>query len=156
MQKVTNKLRVLHYPQIPCTPFFVDVKNEEQALLIRETLANQHLFLFDNNFISDYSNIISVVMWDENSDGEGNPDWVDYYNEEEAMEFDEFVETYLSDDNVLADSAILDNEKECLEAVQRWQKYMRPLITIVSIKDGVLLRIRDVGRMLIACEKHFR
>jgi len=96
MQKVTNKLRVLHYPQIPCTPFFVDVKDEEQALLIRETLANQHLFLFDNNFIPDYSNVISVVMWDENSDGEGTPDWVDYYNEEEAMEFDEFVETYLS------------------------------------------------------------
>lgn len=34
-------------------------------------------------------------MWDENSDGEGNADWVDYYNEEEGMEFDEFVETYL-------------------------------------------------------------
>ena len=97
MQKVTNKLRVLHYPQVPCTPFFVDVNNEEQALLISETLANQHLFLYDNNFIPDYSNMISVVMWDENSDGEGNPDWVDYYNEEEGMEFDEFVETYLSE-----------------------------------------------------------
>ena len=95
MHKVTNKLRVLHYPQVPCTPFFVDVKDEEQALLIRETLANQHLFLFDNNFIDDYSNVILVVMWDENSDGEGNPDWVDYYNEAEGMEFDEFVETYL-------------------------------------------------------------
>jgi hypothetical protein len=58
--------------------------------------------------------------------------------------------------NVLADSAILDDEQECLKAVQRWQKYMRPLITIVSEEDGVLLRIRDVGRMLIACEKHFR
>ena len=96
MKKVTNKLRVLHYPQIPCTPFFVDVKDEEQALLIRETLANQHLFLYDNNFIPDYSNMILVVMWDENSDGEGMPDWVDYYNEEEEMGFDEFVETYLS------------------------------------------------------------
>ena len=95
MQKVTNKLRVLHYPQVPCTPFFVDVKDEEQALLIRETLANQYLFLFDNNFIDDYSNVILVVMWDENSDGEWNPDWVDYYNEAEGMEFDEFVETYL-------------------------------------------------------------
>jgi hypothetical protein len=95
MKKVKNILRVLHYPQIPCEPFFVDVKDEEQALLIKETLANQHLFLYDRKIIPDYSNVISVVMWDEDSDGEGTPDWVDYYNEDENMEFYEFVETYL-------------------------------------------------------------
>ena len=95
MKKVTNKLRVLHYPQIPYTPFFVDMKDEEQALLIRNTLAYQHLYLYDNGFIDDYSNAISVVMWDEDSDGEGTPDWVEYYNEEEGMGFDEFAETYL-------------------------------------------------------------
>lgn len=98
MKKVTNKLRVLHYPQIPCTPFFVDVKDEEQAYLIRETLANQHLFLFDNNMIDDCVNALQVVMWDENADGEGNPDWVDYYNEAEDMEFDEIVEAYFEND----------------------------------------------------------
>ena len=96
MKKITNKLRVLHYPQVPCKPFIVEVKDEEQALFIGETLANQHLFLFDNNMIPDYSNVITVEMWEENSDGEGTPGWVDYYNEEEGMEFDEFVETYLS------------------------------------------------------------
>lgn len=87
MKNVTNKLRVMHYPNIPCTPFFVDVKDEEQALLIRETLAEQHLFLYNNNIINDYSNIITVVMWDEEEQ-----DWIDYWNEEECMEFDEFVE----------------------------------------------------------------
>jgi hypothetical protein len=97
MKNVPNKLRVLHFPQVPCAPFFVDVKDEEQAFLIRKTLAEQHLFLFDNGFISDYSNAITVVMWDENSDGEGTADWVDYYNEEEGMEFDEFANTYLID-----------------------------------------------------------
>lgn len=96
MKNVKNKLRVLHYPQIPCEPFFVDVKDEEQALLVRETLADQHLFLYDNNMIHDYCNAISVVMWDEDSDGEGTPDWSDYYNEEEMMDFDEFVEAYLT------------------------------------------------------------
>jgi hypothetical protein len=95
MINVTNKLRVLHYPQVPCKPFIVDVKDEEQAYLVSNALANQHLFLFEINFIPDYANSISVVMWDENSDGEGNGDWVDYYNEEEGMEFDEFAETYL-------------------------------------------------------------
>jgi|TARA_R110000851_G_scaffold308922_2_gene468109 hypothetical protein len=87
MKNTKNKLKVMHYPQIPCEPFSVDVKDEEQALLVRETLANQHLFLYDNNFIPDYSNIIFVLMWDDEE-----KDWVDYYNEFEDMEFDEFIE----------------------------------------------------------------
>ena len=95
MKKVENKLRVLHYPNIPCEPFFVDVKDEEQAAFIEKTLAEQHLFLFDNNFIPDYSNVIVVVMWDEDSDGYGNADWVDYYNEEEGMDWEEYKNTYL-------------------------------------------------------------
>lgn len=96
MKNVTNKLRVCHFAQIPCEPFIVEVKDEEQALLIRETLANQHLFLFKMKIIPDYSNVITVEMFDANSDGEGNPDWVDYYNEDECMDFDEFVENYLT------------------------------------------------------------
>jgi len=117
MKKVKNKLRVLHYPQIPCEPFFVNVKDEEQAFLIIETLANQHLFLYDKNIIPDYSNTIQVVMWDENSDGEGNPDWVDYYNEEEEMEFDEFVETYLS---VERGHELQQHVKSDLEYLSEW------------------------------------
>jgi len=97
MKNVPNKLKVAHYPQVPCKPFEVLVKDEEQANLVVNALANQHIFLFKNNFIPDYSNAISVLMWDENSDGEGNPDWVDYYNDEEGMDFDEFVEEYLTD-----------------------------------------------------------
>lgn len=95
MKKVQNKLRVSHFPQVPCKPFTVEVKDEEQAYLMVEALANHHLFLFDNNFIPDYSNILLVEMFEEDSDGDGNPGWVDYWNEEELMEFDEFVETYL-------------------------------------------------------------
>ena len=96
MKTVKNKLRVAHYPQVPCEAFFVNVKDEEQAFLIQETLANQHLFLYDNKFIPDYSNVIIVEMWDENLDGEETIGWVDYYNEEEEMEFDVFSETYLT------------------------------------------------------------
>lgn len=90
MKKVQNKLRVSHFPQVPCKPFTVEVKDEEQAHLMVEALANQHLFLFDNNFIPDYANILLVEMFE---DGE----WIDYWNEEELMEFDEFVETYLTE-----------------------------------------------------------
>ena len=95
MKTVTNKLRVAHFPQVPCSPFIVEVKDEEQAFLISETLANQHLFLYNNNIIPDYSNVIIVEMYDKDIDGEGNAGWVDYYNEEECMDFDEFSETYL-------------------------------------------------------------
>jgi hypothetical protein len=94
MKKVANKLKVLHYAHL-CKPFEVKVKDEEQAFLIQETLANQHLFLYNENIIDDYSNAIFVLMWDENADGEGSSDWVDYYNEKENMDFKEFSEEYL-------------------------------------------------------------
>ena len=83
------KLRVVHYPQVPCKPFTVEVKDENEALKICETLANQHLFLFDNNFIPDYCNVIIVQMYDEEYG------WVDYWNEEEEMDWDE-MEIYLN------------------------------------------------------------
>jgi len=90
---VSNKLRVLHYPQIPCDPFIVEVNDEEQAHLIVETLADQHIFLFEKRIIPDYANIILVQMW--GGDEDETPDWVDYYNEKVDMEFNEFVEEFL-------------------------------------------------------------
>jgi len=96
MKKVSNKLRVAHFPQIPCEPFIVEVKDEEQAFLVAEALANQHLFLFANRMIPDYTNVVIVEMFDPNSDGDGNADWVDYFNEQESMDWDEFADTYLS------------------------------------------------------------
>lgn len=87
MNLVDSKIRVAHFPQIPCKPFIVEVKNEREAYLIYQTMANQHLFLFDNNFIPDYSNVILVQMYEDD-------EWVDYYNEKEMMEWNEFVEEY--------------------------------------------------------------
>ena len=92
LKKVPNKLRVSHYPNIPCIPFSVEVKDEEQAHFLINTLAEQHLFLFNNKFIPDYSNAIIVEMLDD--DGEGTYNWVNYWNEKEEMEWDEIVETY--------------------------------------------------------------
>lgn len=97
MHLVNKKLQVRHYPQIPCKPFVVDVKDEIEAKKIADTLAFQHLWLYQNNFIPDYSNSIEVVMWDENSDGQGNADWTTYFNEVECMDWDEFEEKYLSE-----------------------------------------------------------
>lgn len=98
MKNVTKKLRVVHFPQVgSCKESFkVEVKDEEQANLVLNTLANQHLWLEKNNIIPDYSNAIFVEMYDNDIDGEGTAGWCNYYNEEEFMDFDEFVETYLS------------------------------------------------------------
>jgi len=95
MKKVSNKLRVYHFPQVPCKPFIVEVADEFEASKIVNVLAQQHLFLFKEKMIPDYSNAIGVEMWDENHDGEGNAGWCDYHNEEEGMDFDEFEETYI-------------------------------------------------------------
>jgi hypothetical protein len=100
MKNVTNKLRVVHFPQVgTCKESFkVEVKDEEQAYLIINTLAKQHLWLEKNNIIPDYSNAIFVEMYDENIDEEiGEPfGWVDYWNEEECMEWGELEETYFN------------------------------------------------------------
>jgi len=89
MKKVKEKLQVRHYPQIPCKPFCIDVKDEEEAFKISTVLAKQHLWLYKNRIIPDYCNVIGVFMYDEKE-----KEWVDYWNEEEFMEWDELIETY--------------------------------------------------------------
>ena len=100
MQNVKNKLRVVHFPQVgSCKESFkVEVKDEEQAFLILNTLANQHLWLEKNRIIPDYSNDIFVEMYDETIDEEtGNPyGWCDYYNEDEFMDWREVEEYFES------------------------------------------------------------
>ena len=93
MQLIKNKLQVRHYPQLPCRPFCVDVKNEFEAKKILDTLANQHLWLYENRIIPDYCNVIEVVMLEEE---DGNSDWISYWNEKEQMEWNEFEKMYLT------------------------------------------------------------
>lgn len=94
MKLVNTKLQVRHYAQLPCRAFAVNVKDEIEARKVELALANQHLFLYNEGIIGDYCNSICVVMWDENDE-----EWIDYWNEEEQMEWDEFAETYLVDIN---------------------------------------------------------
>lgn len=94
-KKVPNKLRIYHFAQVPCKPFFVEVADEYEAKKMMDTLAQQHLFLEKENIIPDYSNAMGVEMWDENCDGEGKAGWCDYWNEEELMDFSEIEENYL-------------------------------------------------------------
>ena len=84
MQLINKPLQVWHYPQIPCDPFKIDVKDEWEALKIGNILADHHLFLYNNNIIQDYSNAIEVVMYE-------NGEWVSYINDE-GMDWDEMGE----------------------------------------------------------------
>lgn len=87
MKRKKRLLRVCHYPQIPCDPFTVDVKDEEQAYVVEQALIHQHLFLFEHNIIPDYCNAIMIEMFD---DGE----WVDYFNDELDMDWDQYCNDY--------------------------------------------------------------
>lgn len=94
MNLIDKPIRIKHYPKLGTTliPFIVNVANEREALLIRNALANQHLYLFDNHLIEDYSNVILVEMFE-------NGQWEDYYNNEENLDFDAYVEIHLKEDN---------------------------------------------------------
>lgn len=87
MVKVKNKLRVVHIPQVPMEGFVVEVNNEREAFLVEQALAKQHLFLYSKGIIPDYSNVIFVEMLTDE-------EWEDYYNEQEDMNWEEFVEHY--------------------------------------------------------------
>jgi hypothetical protein len=91
MQLVKNKLEVRHFAQVPCKAFCVAVKDEYEALKIINTLAAQHNFLFEQNIIPDFANVILVVMWDESEN-----DWVDYYNDAEEMEWSDIEEVLMN------------------------------------------------------------
>jgi hypothetical protein len=81
-----KKLRVQHYPQIPCKAFMVPVDSIPEAVQIMEILAEYDLFQYDNKIKSDYSNASVLMKWDEES-GE----WFDWDEEIEGEWFDDPV-----------------------------------------------------------------
>lgn len=89
MKNVSNKLRVAHMPQVPGKSFYIHVENELEAAKIIAILAQQHLWLYNNNYIPDFSNMISVEMFNEETQ-----EWENYCNEEEDYaEWDEIEES---------------------------------------------------------------
>lgn len=80
-----SDLRVLHFPQVPCDPFEVDVPSIEVAGLVMDILGDYDRFQLDNNIKPDYANATLLVRME---DGE----WCDWYDEETGMDIDEFRE----------------------------------------------------------------
>jgi len=78
-----TKLQVWWIPQVPGKPFVVDVDSVAEGVKIMNVLADYDKFQFDNNIKPDYSNAGGLNMWDEDSDGEGTPGWVSWYDDED-------------------------------------------------------------------------
>ena len=81
-----KSLRVTHIPQVPMKGFIKEVRNEREAFLLYMTFAEQHLFLYQNNVIPDYSNAVIVEQ-----KYDGSEEWEDFWDDENSLEWDEYI-----------------------------------------------------------------
>lgn len=82
-----KKLRVCHYPQVPCEPFIVEVESLEEARKASDMLANYDLFQFENRIKPDYANSTIVEQYDE-VDG-----WISWFDDATGIDdLDEYFE----------------------------------------------------------------
>ena len=83
-----KKLRVSHFPQVPCDPFIVDVKDLHEAKKVMDILADYDYFQYKNNIKPDYSNMGIVEEWDEEEQ-----EWLDWMDDETGIDdLDEYFE----------------------------------------------------------------
>lgn len=121
------KLRVCHYPQIPCEPFIVEVKDLEQAKFIYDTLANYDLFQYENNIKPDYANATVVEQWDD----EGQ-EWLEWMDEETGIDdINEYFESLSSEE--------LGQRRQRVKEQQfyYWIEYEKYLFKRVREKFGI-------------------
>jgi len=75
-------LKVWHIPQVPGKPFEVPVNTLEEAKIILNVLADYDIFQYENNIKPDYCNVQGLEVYEQNFDGDGNDDWVDWCDED--------------------------------------------------------------------------
>lgn len=75
-------LKVCWFPQVPCKAFEVPVKTPSEGAFLMDVLARYDWFQLENRIKPDYSNAGVLRVYDAGSDGEGNPGWVDWHDEE--------------------------------------------------------------------------
>jgi hypothetical protein len=84
------ELRVWWIPQVPGSPFIVEVSTVTEGVLIMDTLARYDMFQFENNIKPDYCNAGGLGMFE---DGE----WVDWCDEETGIDDPEEYLEYLKE-----------------------------------------------------------
>lgn len=84
-----KQLRIAHYPQVPCKPFYVSVSTLEEAQKIKHALADYDLFQLKHHIKPDYVNATVLeqldpvteewISWmDENTGFDDLDDYFDY------------------------------------------------------------------------------
>lgn len=97
---MSQKLRVWHIPQVSMKAFHVEADSLQEAVKIKNALADYDLFQYENNVKGDYANASGIEMWDESLtdqdliDMELDDRWVDWYIETEDGYFED-PEEYL-------------------------------------------------------------
>lgn len=81
MGRIAGALQVWWVPQVPMKAFEVDVSSVAEGVKVMEVLADYDKFQFENRVKPDYCNAGGLRSWCEDSDGEGNPGWEDWYDE---------------------------------------------------------------------------
>jgi len=84
-EKTENKigdLQVWWIPQVPMKAFQVPVDSVAIGAKLLQVLADYDIFQYENKIKPDYSNAGGLQRWCEDNDGNGNPGWEDWYDEE--------------------------------------------------------------------------
>jgi hypothetical protein len=85
MSKGTKKagdLQVWWIPQVPMpNPFTVDVASVEEGAKLLTVLADYDLYQLERKIKPDFCNAGGLRRWCDDSDGEGNPGWEEWYDE---------------------------------------------------------------------------
>lgn len=75
-------MRVWWIPQVPMKSFQFPVKSIREAKLLLSALADYDEFQLFHNIKPDFSNAGGLVIYDLDSNGEGNPGWIEWTNED--------------------------------------------------------------------------
>lgn len=79
-------MQVWWIPQIPMEAFHVEVSTVEEGVKIMGILADYDDFQFRKKVKPDYSNVGGIRVWCLDSDGEGNPGWEDWFDDETGFD----------------------------------------------------------------------
>ena len=78
-----QQLRVWWIPQVPGTPFLVDVDSVRDGVTLMDVLAKYDAFQYEHRIKPDYSNAGGLCVFDpqDNTDSP-NGSWVDWWDED--------------------------------------------------------------------------
>ena len=128
-----KKLRVSHFPQIPCKPFTVDVESPQEAKKIMDILADYDQFQLDNRIKPDYANMSVFEYWDEEEQ-----DWLNWYDEDTGLELDEYLEMLEEKaQEVSIQHAVLGVEQEKLSEIVDAQ--------CVKLEEGLKQDVKEMN-----------